>query len=58
MSIEELVKKTLIEGNIACASKLMTMMENGSDASRDILKRIFLYTDHAHIIGITGGPGT
>jgi len=52
----EIIEK-LLAGNIACAARFITKIENRDDSVADILKEIFPYTGKAHIIGVTGSPG-
>lgn len=56
MANSEIVKK-LLKGNIACAAKFITKIENRDNSVTDILKEIFPHTGNAHIIGVTGSPG-
>jgi LAO/AO transport system kinase len=52
----EIIEK-LLTGNIACAARFITKIENRDDSITDMLKEIFHYTGRAHIIGVTGSPG-
>jgi LAO/AO transport system kinase len=52
----EIIEK-LLSGNIACAAKFITKIENRDNSVADTLKEIFPYTGKAHIIGVTGSPG-
>lgn len=56
MTKSEIIEK-LLAGNIACAARFITKIENRDDSVADILKEIFPYTGKAHIIGVTGSPG-
>ncbi|GAP15623.1 LAO/AO transport system ATPase [Longilinea arvoryzae] len=52
----------LVEGVLAgerlALARLITQVENGSPEGRDALNRLFSYTGRAHLIGVTGSPGT
>jgi LAO/AO transport system kinase len=39
-------------------SRLLTQVENSSDAGRAALNELFPHTGKAHLIGVTGAPGT
>ncbi|OGP59851.1 MAG: GTPase [Deltaproteobacteria bacterium RBG_13_49_15] len=54
MTTEERVRK----GDVRAAARLMRDIEDGHPSARETLKRLFPNTGHAHIIGITGPPGT
>lgn len=52
----------LVEGVLAgerlALARLITQVENDSPDGRDALNRLFSYTGRAHLIGVTGSPGT
>ncbi|MEW5910617.1 MAG: methylmalonyl Co-A mutase-associated GTPase MeaB [Thermodesulfobacteriota bacterium] len=54
MTLEERIRK----GEIRAAARLMKDIEDENPSARDSLKRLFPYTGNAHIVGITGPPGT
>lgn len=56
MTKSEIIEK-LLAGNIACAAKFITKIENRDNSVADTLKEIFPHTGKAHIIGVTGSPG-
>ena len=53
----ELVQ-SILKGDVRAAARLMTMIENGEAAARAALKSLYVHTGSAHIIGITGPPGS
>lgn len=46
------------EGNRLALSRLLTQVENDSPEGRAALVELFPYTGRAHLIGVTGAPGT
>ena len=46
------------EGNRRALARVITIVENGGPEARSILQRLYPYTGNAHIVGITGSPGT
>ncbi|WP_029214815.1 methylmalonyl Co-A mutase-associated GTPase MeaB [Kallotenue papyrolyticum] len=44
-------------GDRRALSRLVSIVENGGDDARRALARLYQYTGHAHIIGVTGPPG-
>ncbi len=55
------MKKLIIEllkGNKSAAARLISIIENDEAARRNILKRLKPYIGKAHIVGITGAPGS
>ena len=46
------------EGNRLALSRLLTQVENDSPEGRAALVELFPYTGRAHLIGVTGTPGT
>ncbi len=53
----ELVKHVL-KGNRRAAARLMTLTESLSPEAHAAIKQLYPYTGKAHIIGITGPPGS
>jgi LAO/AO transport system kinase len=47
-----------VSGSDSDASKLITMIENRHERSFEVLKKLYPHTGKAHVIGITGSPGT
>ena len=54
MSLTESVR----EGNRLGIARLLTQVENDSPEGRAALAELFPHTGHAHLIGVTGAPGT
>ncbi len=48
----------ILKGNIQAAARLMRDIDDEIPSARDILKHLFQRTGHAHIVGVTGSPGT
>jgi len=48
----------ILEGNRLALSRLLTQVENDSAEGRAGLAELFPYTGKAHLIGMTGAPGT
>ncbi len=46
------------EGDRRALARIITIVENGGDDAKAVLQRLYPYTGNAHIIGITGSPGT
>ncbi len=55
--INELVKQ-LVKGNRRAAAQLMTLAESRSPEAHAAIKQLFSHTGKAHIIGVTGPPGS
>lgn len=53
----ELVKQ-LLKGNRRAAARLMTLAESLSPEAHGAIKQLYLHTGKAHIIGVTGPPGS
>jgi LAO/AO transport system kinase len=47
----------MLEGDFVSLSRLITMVENGSAASQDIMREIYPHSGNAYCVGITGPPG-
>ena len=50
--------ETVLEGNRLALARLLTQVENDSPEGRAALAELFSYTGKAHLIGVTGAPGT
>ena len=50
--------QAILEGNRLALSRLLTQVENDSAEGRAGLAELFPYTGKAHLIGVTGAPGT
>jgi len=53
-----LLTKSIVEGNRLALSRLLTQVENDSAEGRAGLAELFQHTGKAHLIGVTGAPGT
>ncbi len=49
---------SILEGNRLSLSRLLTQVENNSPEGRAALAELFPHTGKAHLIGVTGAPGT
>jgi len=49
---------SILEGNRLSLSRLLTQVENNSPEGRTALAQLFPHTGKAHLIGVTGAPGT
>jgi len=50
--------ESVLEGNRLALTRLLTQVENDSLEGRSALAELFQHTGKAHLIGITGAPGT
>lgn len=48
----------LLSGNRLALTRLLTQVENDTPEGRAALTELFPYTGRAHLIGVTGAPGT
>lgn len=48
----------LLAGNRRAAARLISHIENDDPQKRELLKEIFPHTGRAHVIGVTGAPGS
>jgi LAO/AO transport system kinase len=48
----------VLEGNRLALARLLTQVENDAPESRQALAELFPHTGMAHLVGITGAPGT
>ncbi|MCK6540029.1 MAG: methylmalonyl Co-A mutase-associated GTPase MeaB [Anaerolineales bacterium] len=53
-----MLTQPILEGNRLALSRLLTQVENDSPEGRDALAELFPHTGKAHLIGVTGAPGT
>jgi len=53
-----LLTKSILEGNRLALARVLTQVENDSPEGRDTLAELFPQTGKAHLIGVTGAPGT
>lgn len=52
------LSKSVLEGSRLALARLLTQIENQTPVGRDALNELFPKTGKAHIIGVTGAPGT
>lgn len=50
--------RPILDGNRLALSRTLTQIENDSAAGRDALRQLFPHTGRAHLVGVTGAPGT
>lgn len=50
--------QAVLEGNRLALARLLTQVENDSPEGRLALAELFQYTGKAHLVGVTGAPGT
>ena len=50
--------QSILEGNRLALARLLTQVENDSASGRAALAELFPHTGQAHLIGVTGAPGT
>ncbi len=50
--------ESILEGNRLALARLLTQVENDSPEGRLALAELFPHTGKAHLIGVTGAPGT
>ncbi len=50
--------ESILEGNRLALARLLTQVENDSSEGRLALAELFPHTGKAHLIGVTGAPGT
>lgn len=55
--LEDLVRAA-VSGDKRAIARLITIAENDGASAREALKALFPYTGRAHVIGVTGPPGT
>ncbi len=48
----------LLAGDRRAAARLISMVENNRPGASEVVKRLHAHTGKAHIVGITGSPGT
>lgn len=52
------LSSSILSGDRLSLARLLTQVENDSTAGRAALAELFPYTGKAHLIGVTGAPGT
>ena len=48
----------LRQGNRLALSRALTAVENDDPAGQELISALFPHTGHAHLVGVTGAPGT
>lgn len=48
----------ILDGNRLALTRLLTEIENGTSEGKQTLNALFPHTGNAHVVGITGAPGT
>lgn len=46
------------DGNRRALARLLTLVEQGGDSAESVVRTVYPATGHAHIVGITGSPGS
>ncbi len=57
MSTAKDLTERLLNGETRAVARAITKIENGADDASAIMKKVFLKTGNASVIGITGSPG-
>lgn len=57
IAIDRLAQQ-LLEGDDRALAKGLTHVERGGEMAESLLARLYPYTGRAHVVGITGSPGT
>lgn len=57
MNTSEIVEG-ILSGNRRLLARAITLVEDGHPAAREIIRQIYSRTGRAHVVGITGFPGT
>jgi LAO/AO transport system kinase len=52
------ISAAVLEGSRLALARLLTQVENNTPTGQAALSALFLYTGRAHLIGVTGAPGT
>jgi LAO/AO transport system kinase len=50
--------ESILEGNRLALARALSWVENDTPQGSEVLTALFAHTGRAHIIGITGSPGT
>ena len=53
-----MLTQAILQGNRLALSRLLTQVENDSPEGQSALAELFPHTGKAHLIGVTGAPGT
>lgn len=57
-NVADQLVSAVVEGSSQAAARLISLAENDSTAGASALRALFPHTGHAHIVGITGPPGS
>ncbi|MDX1378194.1 MAG: methylmalonyl Co-A mutase-associated GTPase MeaB [Anaerolineales bacterium] len=52
------ITESILEGNRLSLTRLLTQVENDAPEGQSALAKLFVHTGQAHLIGVTGAPGT
>jgi LAO/AO transport system kinase len=55
-NMKDLIKQVLNKDNFA-AARLIRAIDDCVPQTQEILKELYAYTGHAHVVGVTGSPG-
>lgn len=55
---ETMTVEDILRGNLLSAARFMRRIEDGDDSARDDVRLLAPHAGRAHIIGVTGSPGT
>jgi LAO/AO transport system kinase len=55
--VSQLIDRAM-SGSRRAIAQLLTLVENDQDAAREIISELYSETGRAHIVGITGPPGS
>ncbi len=58
MEMATTLAASVLEGNRLALARLLTQVENNTPEGRGAISELFPYTGRAHLIGVTGAPGT
>jgi LAO/AO transport system kinase len=56
--MDKSITESILSGDRGALARLLTQVENGSPEGRITLDELFPHTGKAHLIGVTGAPGT
>lgn len=48
----------MLKGSVRALSRLITLIEDETPGSSEVLKRIYYHSGNAYVVGLTGAPGT
>jgi LAO/AO transport system kinase len=50
--------KRILKGDVRAVARLMSLIENRDHKAKVVLRALYPHTGRAHVIGVTGAPGT